>query len=273
MATVESVTSGKQSKRRRAAAPTAPPAVGRKGQRRQASPRVLLAAASVLVLVAVAVVLGFAFSGGSSKAHSKTVGSLANGLPGAAEVQRLLKGIPQQGNVLGSASAPVTMVEYVDLQCPFCQQFETQAMTKLIPRYVRTGKVKVELKTIAFIGPDSMRGRAAVLAAGQQNKLFNVAQLLYVNQGTENSGWLSNDLIEATAASIPGLDVSRLLDERSSSSVSNLAQELDDEAKADNVRQTPTILVGKSGAALAPVALSSPTDANSVAAAISAALS
>ena len=37
----------------------------------------------------------------------------------------MFAGIPQHDTVLGDVSAPVTMVEYVDLQCPDCQQFET----------------------------------------------------------------------------------------------------------------------------------------------------
>jgi protein-disulfide isomerase len=264
--------SGTQSKRRRAAAAAGPPPV-RSKERRQASPRVLFAAAAVLALIVVAVVLVVVLSGsGSSTADVPARGSLANGLPGAADVQRLLAGIPQHGDVLGSASAPVTMIEYVDLQCPYCQQFETQAMTTLIPRYIRTGEAKVEMRPIAFIGPDSVRGRVAALAAGLQNKLFNFAQLLYLNQGTENTGWLSDDLVKATAASIPGLDVPKLLDARGSRSVSSSAQELDSQASADNVQSTPTILVGKSGKKPAPVSLSSPADSESVAAAIAAAL-
>ncbi|TMC25596.1 MAG: hypothetical protein E6J32_13330 [Chloroflexi bacterium] len=52
--------------------------------------------------------------------------------------------VPQPvGAVLG---APLTLVEYVDLQCPYCQQFETQAMPTLIARFVRTGTVKIEAR-------------------------------------------------------------------------------------------------------------------------------
>ena len=87
-------------------------------------------------------------------------------------------------------------------------------MPELIRRYVRTGKVKVEARPIAFIGPDSQRGRAAALAAAKQNRLFNFSQLLYFNQGTENTGWLNDAMIKAAAASIPGLDVPRLLSDR-----------------------------------------------------------
>jgi protein-disulfide isomerase len=233
---------------------------------------VLLTGAAVVVLAVIGVALGLAFSGGSSKADVPARGSLVNALPGAGDAQRLLQGIPQHGNVLGSRSAPVTLVEYVDLQCPFCQQFETQAMVTLIGHYVRTGKVKIEARPIAFIGVDSQRGRAAAIAAGEQNKLFNFVQILYLNQGSENSGWLNDQMVMAAAASIPSLDVPRLLAGSSSDAAKAQAVAFDHQAAADKVRETPTILVGKSGGVLRPVALTSPSDAQSVASAINAAL-
>jgi protein-disulfide isomerase len=262
--------SGKQSKRRRRAAGIAPPPpVRAKGQRRQASPHVLAAAAAVLALIIVAVALGFTFGrGGSSPSTVPTRGSLVNARPGASQVENLFKGIPQHGNVLGQSDAPATLVEYIDLQCPFCQQFETQAMPRLINLYVRTGKAKIELRPIAFIGPDSQLGRLAAIAAGKQNKMFNFAELLYVNQGVENSGWLNDSMITAAAASIPGVEVPRLLADRNSSATKNQAAAFDRLSNRDAVRATPTILVGKTGGTLRQVALASPTDAQSVATAL-----
>ena len=266
------MTSAKQAKRRRQAARVATPPAAE--GRRRASPRVLIGAAALLALLVIGVVLGIVFGsgGGSSTTSVPTRGSLTNGLPGAADVEELLKGIPQHDNVLGSASAPATLVEYVDLQCPFCQQFETQAMPELIRRYVRPGKAKVELRPIAFIGPDSEKGRAAVIAAGQQNKAFNLTQLLYLNQGPENSGWLSDQLITSAAASIPGMNVPQLLDDRDSTETENAAASFDELAQRDQVQQTPTILVGKSGQTPQQVTLSSPSDAQSVANALDNAL-
>src|SRR5580765_4293621 len=111
------MTSGSRAKQRRRA--EAPP-VRRPRQARRASSKVLLiAGAVVLVLAAAGIGIGLALSGGSSKADVPARGSLANALPGAAEVATMLKGIPQHGTVLGSPKAPVTMVEYVDLQCPY----------------------------------------------------------------------------------------------------------------------------------------------------------
>lgn len=262
--------SGKQSKRRRAAEAAAPAS---KARTRQASPRVLAIAGGLIALVIAAVVLGVVLTkGDSTDAAVPTVGSLTNALSGAVEAQNLLKGIPQSGNVLGKSSAPVTVYEYIDAQCPYCQQFETQAMPTLIERYVRTGKAKVELRPIAFIGPDSERGRTAMIAGAEQNRMFNVSQLLFLNQGAENSGWLSDDLVQSVAAGIPGVDVPRFLQDLDGASVAEKAGAFDTSARTDGVNSTPTILVGKSGGPAKLVVLTDPTDAGPVATAIDAAL-
>jgi protein-disulfide isomerase len=266
------MTSGKATKRKRRQAQVPPPPVRAPGQRRQASPKVLIGAGVVVALIVVAVVLGFVLTGGNSSSSSTPArGSLVNALPSATEVNDNLKGIPQHGNVLGSPNAPVTLAEYIDLQCPACQEFETQAMPKLIQRYVRTGKVKVEARPIAFIGPDSQTGRAAALAAAEQNRFFNFSQLLYFNQGVENTGWLNDAMIKSAASSIPGLDVPRLLSDRNSSTISDQAKAFDAQSDQDNVTETPTVLVGKSGGPLRPVSMRSLTDTASISAAIAAA--
>ena len=150
----------------------------------------------------------------------------------------------------------MTVVEYVDLQCPFCQEFETKAMPTLLSRYVRSGKVKIEARPIAFIGPDSERGRAGALAAAEQNRLFNYMQLLYLNQGTENTGWLDDAMATAAAASIPGLDVNAWSSARGSSAVTDQERQFDNEGNADNVTETPTVLVGKTGGKLQKASVS-----------------
>ena len=144
-------------------------------------------------------------------------------------------------------------------------------MPTLIDQFVRTGKAKVVARPIAFIGPDSQTGRNAALAAGDQNRFFNFTQLLYFNQGTENTGWLTDDMVERTAASIPGLDVPRLLSGRKSPTVSDRAKTFDTQATQDNVTETPTVLVGKTGGPLQKVSFSSLSDPTPIADAIVAA--
>jgi protein-disulfide isomerase len=249
-----------------------PPSKGPSG-RRQASPKVLLGVGAGILVAAVAVVLAIVLGGGSSGVGNVPAkGSLSGALPGAAAVQRLFRGVPQNANILGDSSAPVTLVEYVDLQCPYCREFETTVVPTLVTRYVRTGKLRVDQRLLAFIGPDSARGRSAAIAAGEQGKQFNYTELLYFNQGTENTGWLDEKMVVAAGASVPGLRVPELLTASKSGAVADQATVFDDEAKADGVDSTPTLLVGKTGGTLHKVAITSPTDARSVAAAIDAAL-
>ena len=267
--------SGKKSKQARRT--VAPPPVQSKGgpRRRQASPRVLAIAGGVALIAIVGIVLGIVFAGGGNSTSLKDIpstGSIANGLPGASDVQSQYGGIPQKALTLGSAKAPVTLVEYIDLQCPFCQQFETQVMPNILRQYVRTNKVRIEVRPIAFIGPDSQRGRKAMLAAAEQNKAFNFAGILYYNQGTENTGWLGDTMIAQAAASIPGLKVHQLLDARSAGSIASQTKALDAQATADKVSGTPTLFVGKTGTKGKLVALANSTDQQAVVDAISAAL-
>src|SRR5512133_2577445 len=262
--------SGKQARRRRQQV-AAPPPIARKGARRRASPKVLLIA-FLVGLVIVGAVVGIALAvggnGSSSAATIPTVGSLTNALPNAAAVQREFAGIPQNGLVLGSANAPLTMVEYIDLQCPGCRAFETSVAPSIVSEFVRAGKLKIEARPLAFIGPDSIPARKAMIAASQQNRAFNFAQITYANQGTENTGWLNQTFIEHAAASVPGMKVRRVVDDQESSFVTDATNRIDAQATADRVSQTPTLLIGKTGSKLNPVSSAATFDAAKLAAAI-----
>jgi protein-disulfide isomerase len=235
------MTSGKQARKQRQAAVARPPVRSTEGRR--ASPKVLGIALALIVAVALAVVLAIVFTGGSS-GSSDVTGST---LPDSATIAAQFQGIPQQGNVLGKASAPVTMVEYIDLQCPVCRQFETEVMPTIIDRYVRPGKVKVEVRPIAFIGPDSESGRRAMVAAEPEGKAFNFSQILYFNQGAENSGWLDDSMIASAATSV-GLDPQTILDNMDSQTVKDRTAVYDQQSRTDAVSGTPTIGIGKTGA-------------------------
>jgi protein-disulfide isomerase len=221
-------------------------------RRRQADPKVLAAVGGVVVLAIIGIVLGLVLSrggsGGALPSGTPAIGNCAaNGLPGCQDVETLFKGIPQQGLYLGSPSAKAQMVMFIDLQCPFCQNYETTVMPTIVKKYVRTGKVRIQVEPWAFIGPDSVRGQKAMFAAAKQNKAWNFAEVLYVNQGTENTGWLSDSMIAQAAASVNGLNVPKLWSDRKSGSVAKSASDVASLAKARNVTGTPTVFVGKTG--------------------------
>lgn len=250
------MTSGKQSRRKRRV--QAPPPVG---PVRRASPRVVAGAAAALVLAAGAIAgVGLALRGGMTEPYVPARGSLQDALPGARDVAEQVRGIPQDGRVLGRGSAPVSMVEYVDVQCPFCRVFAVDVLPRLVERYVRPGTLRLEIRPLAFIGPDSERGRAAALAAGRQDRMFELIDLLFYNQGPENSGWLDEEMVAAAAASVPGLAVPELLAARRSDAVQEEARALERLAAEDGVEGTPTVLVGRTGGRLLPVELGAADD-------------
>jgi protein-disulfide isomerase len=247
------VPSGKKSRERRKTQVRTPPPVKSKGGRggpraRQASPRALAIGGGIVAIVVVAIVLAVVLSGGKGGGLPKNhaaVGSLANGLPGASAVVAEFKGIPQTGRTLGWPFAPVTLTEYIDLQCPICQEFETQVFPDILQRYVRTKKIKVVMKPWAIIGPDSIRAHQTLFAAAMQNKAFNFAALTYDNQGVENSGWLNDQMLYNIAVSIPGMKIDPLFTQRNSAAVKAEASQDAADADAQKVTGTPTIFLTK----------------------------
>src|SRR5438067_147658 len=158
----------------------------------------------VVTVALVAIVLVTVLGAGSTS-------QLAPGkpVPGAKAALALLGGIPQQGTSLGSPQAPATMVEFGDLQCPACAQFAVQALPQIIKRYVRTGRLRLSLNVLDFLGIDSTRAASMALALAQQNRMWQFAELMYRNQGLEQSGFVTDRYLRALASAIPGVDVPR----------------------------------------------------------------
>lgn len=154
-----------------------------------------------------------------------------------------LGGIPQAGSVLGSPAAKVTLIEYADPQCPACRLYTESIFPTVVNEYVRPGKVATEFRGFPFIGDDSVKGYRYLLAAGRQDKLWNLAEALYRNQGAENSGWLTEDLVRRLAAEIPGLDVERLLSDAARPEIAEEASSATAKAVASGIQGTPTFLV------------------------------
>ena len=154
-----------------------------------------------------------------------------------------LAGIPQDGAVLGSPNAGVTLIEYADPQCPGCRAYTENFFPTVVDAYVRPGKVDTELRGFPFIGSDSVQGYRFFLAAAEQNKLWNLQEATYRNQGGENSGWITDDLIRELASQIPGLDVEKLFADAGSAKITQEAEGANAKAQAAGIQGTPTLLI------------------------------
>jgi protein-disulfide isomerase len=210
----------------------------------------VFAAALLLAAVLVAVITSGSDDDGAVEVETGAP------LPGADETNALLADIPQDGIELGSPDAPVTLVEFADLQCPFCAQYSVDVFPTLVEEYVRPGQVKMIFRGLAFIGEDSEKALRAAFAAGEQNRLWHVADLLYRNQGAENSGWVSDEVLRALGPSIPGLDVDAMLAAVDSSTADAEIAAAAEAAESAQVRGTPAFLLGRSDAQLQPLEVS-----------------
>jgi protein-disulfide isomerase len=199
------------------------------------------AAAVVAVLIAVSA------SHSGSSASSSTAASSSGSVSGASATTALFAGVPQHGTTLGSANAPVTVTEFADLQCPFCKESALTQLPSIVKQYVRPGKVSLQFQSLAFIGPDSVRAARVAQAAGSQDKLWNFVDLMYRNQGKENTGYATDAYLRRLAAAVPGLDANRAFAARNGAAVTAKLQAADTQATQNGVNETPTFLVQHGG--------------------------
>jgi protein-disulfide isomerase len=158
-----------------------------------------------------------------------------------------LPALQQDGVSLGDPNAPATLIEFADLQCPFCAQFANDELPGVIDSYVRDGQLRLELRLLAFLGPDSVRARQFAHAAALQNRMWNYTDRLFRNQGPENSGWASNEFLTRQARATPGLDVAQLQQDFASPQAEALSRQAEQLARRLGVEGTPAFYLVREG--------------------------
>jgi protein-disulfide isomerase len=111
--------------------------------------------------------------------------------------------------------------------------------------------VSIKFRNLSFIGPDSVRAARIAAGAARQNKLWNFVDLMYLNQGTENSGYVTAAYLHRLLVAVPGLNVPRA--ERASRSPEATAEleSANRAAAASGINATPSFLIGRAGERLA----------------------
>jgi protein-disulfide isomerase len=195
-------------------------------------------AAAVVAVVVIVVVAG----GGSSSPSTTTTAVTQPG--GGTEAKSTFEGVPQRGDTLGKASAPVTLTVFEDPQCPFCRQWNIDTLPTVVQNYVRTGRIKIVYRGVVVIGDNSLVGLAAIYAAAEQDKLWQMAEALYERQGDENSGWITVPLVRAAAREI-GLNPAKVVAAMRSSAVTSAIRQSVNEAQSLGINSTPTFAIQK----------------------------
>jgi protein-disulfide isomerase len=234
----------------------------------------LIQLGSVVVgVVVIIVVILLATSGGSKTGIEKTAtsGSTAKTPKVVTEMTALIGGIAQNGNTLGSPSAPVTLQYFGDLECPICRQFTEGALKPLIEKYVKPGKLKIEYRNLetATREPETFRTQQiAAMAAGKQQKAWDYIELFYLQQGQEDTGYVTEKYLQELAKQVPGMSLATWTADRGNSTFTNAITTDAQAANNAGFTGTPSFLIGKSGEQMKKLEYSSLSDPSSFESAI-----
>lgn len=189
---------------------------------------------AVIIVVVIIVVAGSGGGGGGGNAPNKEQKS---------EVDTLLEGIPQNRNVLGKASAPVTLIEYGDLQCPICKEYSEEFLPEIIEKRVQNGEVKIVYRDFIIISQESIPAGEAALAAGEQGKGWSFIELFYRNQGEERSGYVTDEFIEGIAEGAGVPDMQKFNEERKSGKFKKTVEATTEQANNLGFEGTPSFAI------------------------------
>ncbi len=144
--------------------------------------------------------------------------------------------------MLGDANAPVTVVEFGDFQCPYCQRYFQQNQPMFISEYVNTGKARFVWKDYTFLGQESIWAAEAARCANDQGKFWAYHDYLYSHQGSENSGAFSKAKLEGFAVAL-GLNTSQFNTCLNSDTYASLIQQETQSGSAVGVNGTPATFI------------------------------
>jgi protein-disulfide isomerase len=197
------------------------------------------ALAGLLALVVVVALIIVSQNNGGGATGAGAGGDVAD----TSLVATQLQGIPQNGTVLGDPKPKVSVIEYGDLQCPVCKEFSFQVSPEVISNVVRKGTATYEFRLWNIIGPESVTAAKAALAAGEQGRYWNFIELFYRNQGTENSGYVTDSFLTSIAEGAGVKDIDKWNSDRSSSKWDSILKRSASQAQGLGFTGTPSILV------------------------------
>lgn len=201
--------------------------------------RLLQMAAGAVFLVIVVIVIVIVASSSSDSGS----GGDAESVSEISAVDSLLKGIPQEGLVLGKASAPVELIEFGDLQCPICKEYSEEILPEVIENKVKSGKAKIDFRNFPIISQESVPAGAAAIAAGAQGRGWNYIELFYRNQGEERSGYVTDDFMTSIAKGAGVKNIAKWNEARENPQATKEVEATNAEAQKFGFNGTPSFAI------------------------------
>jgi len=144
--------------------------------------------------------------------------------------------------VLGSTSAPITIVEFGDYQCEACYHWYHNTRADIIDNYIETGKVNLVFMDLPFLGRDSITAAQATYCADDQGKYWEYHETLYNFQEAIDNGWASKDRLVSFAFNLD-MNMDKFNDCMDSSKYAKRVKANYDESQRFGAEATPTFLI------------------------------
>jgi protein-disulfide isomerase len=186
--------------------------------------------AAVLGVIAAVAAAGCATSGQAAGKEQQTEAAPS---PQAVTEQRDYRS-------LGSPTAPVTIIEFTDLQCPYCARFALDTWPVLRARYVETGRVHFVSRDLPLPFHESaLPAAVASRCAGEQGRFWEYREALFRGQAQ-----LATAPYDEIARRF-GIDVARFSACRSDAATVAAVREDAALAARHGIASTPTFVIGR----------------------------
>jgi protein-disulfide isomerase len=149
----------------------------------------------------------------------------------------------------GEATAPVAIIEYADIECPFCRHFERDIYPRVFDDYIKTGKARLYYRDMPLpFHEHAVPAARAAHCAGEQGKVWEMHDSLFTDKipipgpNGRSSGLAASDIDERAAKL--GLDTTKLDACIASTRFAEVIKHSSEEAAKMNIEGTPTFVIG-----------------------------
>ena len=149
----------------------------------------------------------------------------------------------KDGLSIGDREAPVVLIDYGDLRCPYCAKWMKEVEPELVDKYVRTGKLRIEFRNMVLFGKQSMLGARAVMAAAQQGAGYSLARKIYSTMPTQGHGTITLNLVRDWAKELQIKDIDTFMKDAQSTKFDEKINASKQEAHSMGFQSVPAFLI------------------------------
>lgn len=187
---------------------------------------------AAIILAGLLIAFGIYMSGRSSQS-AQTAPSATQ----AATAATAVKPVTSTDHILGDPNAPITVIEYADLECPFCKEFEGTMQT-IMDSYGKQGEVAWVYRnfTVHSLAPNEADAAECANALGGNTVYWNYINDIFATTTSEDD--LNPAVLPAVASEL-GINVTKFNACLASNTYLGLVQQQTSDAVAAGGQGTP----------------------------------